>query len=1064
MAKISHLLFGSKLRILLTIITCLVGLYAIAGFFIVPWIARPKVVGTVAELTGREVRLDALKLNPFTLSGTLEGFEITDLDGESLLKFSRAHANFQLISLATGGHYHFKHLQLDDPYFRFQIEENGDFNIADILNRVTEMGGGSEKAQSTAEPKHLKVDMLVVSNGSLSITDLSRTSHFTTTISPINFDIQGFHTSGESDAPYSFSASSESGESLNWTGYVALSPVRSKGTFELRGISLPKYEPFYDIYLQTDVLEGTVGVNGSYTYSSGANSTRTLENGTLNLNDIKIAKAEDRSPVLSLGSGTVSGIQFDQLSQSIEVQSVHLSKGSLHAKLLPDGSIDLMQLVHPVVLEEKDTTSDIAAAEPDTASSPFSYKVHAVKLEEFNMDFSDQTLPTPASLTLQDTGLDISGLASEEGSLAKIAFGTTLASGGAIDVNGDFSIQPLRANLYLNVVDVALNAGNPYLASLTDVQLADGTFSLVGTLSVELEESSPKGRFEGKIDVAGLNLVESIEGQELATMTRLGIEGIQLDLDPMALQIDKIAIVEPKTDLQIDKNGQMNLIRALRMETVEVAQEETTEEKTAEQPDAGIPASPAESPIPFPVSIGSVTLEGIGAVLTDNSISPPVKLGLETLSGSISGLSSEELARADLDLQGSLVGGTTLMLKGKINPLIADRYSDMEMRFKDFNLTTVSPYAGKYAGYALTKGKLSFDLKYRISHSELKGENVMVIDQLTLGEKVESEDALKLPIPLAISLMKDSEGVIEIDVPVSGNLNDPEFGFGRVISRAIVNVITKVITSPFSMLGGLVPGGGDVDLSMLVFVPGLDSLEEDNLNKLEMLAGALNERPNLKLDIVGLAGGDEDVAALKVININSQLATIRWKELTADGQALSVDEVEVSKTDRPRLLAVAYAQAFPEEIAALQPVIESPSQGLPPELAAQDVEQTDTAKEGTLVGGIFKRLFGGTPDEATPEPGPAPAEPVQELPDVTAETVSATPQLTAEEMESRLLGLITVEPDDLHQLADARAEVVRQHLETVNAIPPERLFVTEPEEENQVSVEAGQPQVIFKLE
>lgn len=1050
MAKISKIFFGTKIRILLTLLACLVGLYAIAGFVIVPHVARPKIVEVVADLTGRETQLDQIKLNPFTLSGSLHGFEMTDLDGESLLSFSSAHANFQLLSLVVGGHYHFKDLQLHDPYFRFQIEENGDFNVADILNQVIQADSKVPDVRETPkEPKHIKVDMLVVTNGSLSITDLSLSSDFTTTISPINFDIQGFHTSGESDAPYSFSATSESGESLTWTGYVALAPLRSEGDFELKGISLPKYEPFYDIFLRTDVIDGTVGVEGSYSYFSGTNAVRVLQEGALNLQDIDIVKTEDQSPVLSLESGIISGIHLDQVSQSIEVDSVNLTNGSLKASLLPDGNLDLMELVHPGVIEESSQPEKAA----DSAPGPFGYKIHSVKLEGFSMEFTDQTLASPATVSLQETGLDVSGLFSEDASKATIAIKTSVASGGTINVGGEFGLSPVQASLNLNVDELKLAAANPYIASFTDAQLTDGFVSLEGSLNVALENATPTGTFEGSVNVASLNLVESGEGKDLASMTRLGIEGIRLELDPMSLLIDNIAIVEPKADLQIDESGQMNLLQALRMETAEIDSEESAEK---EEPDEEAQPPLAESPIPFPVSIGSITLEKIAAVLTDNSISPPVTLGLESLSGSISGLSSEELARADLDLEGNLVGGTSLILKGKVNPLIADRYSDMEMSFKDFNLTAISPYAGKYAGYALAKGKLSFDLKYRISQSELEGENVMIIDQLTLGEKVESEDALNLPIPLAISLMKDGEGIIEIDVPVSGNLNDPEFSFGRVISRAIVNVITKVITSPFSMLGGLVPGGEDVDLSVLAFAPGLDTLSEDNLKKLELLTGALNERPELKLDIIGLAGGSEDVSALKAIYLNQQIATLKWKELSDAGQTIPMDDIEVSEAERTRLLTVAFANALPEEMIIPAPIPAGPIPQPSPEVAVEEPE------EETLVGGLFKRIFGGEADESVGEPATVPTTP--EVAASPEGPLPAAPMVSMDEMQSRLIGLIEVSEDDLHQLADARAEAVRKHLETVAGIPAERLFVTEPEDASHVSIDSGLSQVDFKLE
>jgi len=506
------------------------------------------------------------------------------------------------------------------------------------------------------------------------------------------------------------------------------------------------------------------------------------------------------------------------------------------------------------------------------------------------------------------------------------------------------------------------------------------------------------------------------------------------------------------------------------------------EAEDAVKPEEANESDPAEASIPFPISIGSITLENMGAILTDRSISPTVSIGLETLSGTISGLSSEELARADLDLIGTLTGGTQMAVTGKINPLIEDRYSDVEMSFKNFNLTAVSPYSGKYAGYALNKGKLSFDLKYKISQSELTGENVMVIDQLTLGDKVESEDALKLPIPLAISLMKDRNGVIEIDVPVSGNLNDPEFGFGRVISRAIVNIITKLITSPFSMLGGLIPGGKDVDLSMISFNPATTEFDDDTIKILGMLADALKERPNLSIEIAGGAGGSAEVSRLMSEQLTGTLKSLRWRELKEAGNSsVTLEEVALTQGDHDRLIGLSFNLLFPEEAvdftskAPTKKTISKPAK--PIVVATTEIEPSDQKKEPGGIAGFFSKIFStesssSPPEVATSEPESIPpqAEPEAEI-EAEAEAITIVeqaeveqPMLTVAQKEARILDTIKVSEEDLNKLADARAESVRAYLETTGEISTDRLFIVEPEDPAAVNAQSGEPKVIFNLE
>lgn len=1113
-ASITWFLFSSRLRITLTILVALIGLYALAGFVIVPWLARPRVVETIAELTGRETRLDSLKLNPFTFSGSISGFEITDTDGERLLSVDRAYANVQPGGFLFTGSIHLKEVDVTNPYFRLQVKEDGSLNIADIVNQATAMIATSETEEDT-EPIGLRIDLLRVVDGSIRFDDASRSAPFSSTISPISFDLTGFHTGGVSDAPYALAATSESGEAFSWEGNVAFNPLRSKGSISVTGFSMPKYEPFYDVILATDVVSGSVGLSGSYEYSSGEDGVMLLHDTVISIEDVRVVNGADQAPILTLARGSVSGARVDALARTIEVDAVTLKDGSLFVKRLPDGQIDLIQLIDESAFsqpESAEADGDVpieGAVAAEAAPVPLeevrtpSYAVHTILLEGFTIEAVDEAIPNPVVFALDNTTLRADEVTSDPSAPIGLKMSADARSGGTISVDGSASYQPIRGTIALDVSELAITPGNGYVGEFADVQITSGHVTVNGQATIDLSGNSPTGGFDGRFSLGELGVAGSEQGEPLMGLTRLDLEDISANLEPRSVAVGSITIVDPQATVLISEDGSLNLLQALRMD-VAVSEADTAESEAT--PEEAVQADPEEEVIEvakaiedveiatglavnFPITIGSITLENVSATMTDRSITPSVTIGLETLSGTISGLSSEELARADLDLAGELTGGTKLTITGKINPLIDDRYSDVALTFKDFNLTQVSAYSSKYAGYELDKGKLSFDFTYSISQSELNGENKVVVDQLTLGEKVESEDALNLPIPLAVSLMKDKDGVIEIDVPVSGNLKDPEFGFGRVISRAVVNVLTKIITSPFSMLGNLVPGGADVDLSYIAFAPGSTDFDDEALQKLDLMAKALDERPTLKLDIIGTAGGAAESNLLKMQQLDDNMRVIRWRELKDAGdKSIRLADVVLTPEDRDRLIIHSFNLMFPAQaVDSTSAMAEAKtSRDAQPEVVADSSdaapEATPTPTEAESPGGLagfFKRIFSSGSTSSTDgsepapevgtnvEPAPEPVAPIAQAESPTAEEPESSEAplvLTVDQMASRLIETLEVSYEDLHGLAKARAEAVRVHLETEGATAPERLFVVEPEDPTLISADGGESHVGFSLE
>jgi hypothetical protein len=312
------------------------------------------------------------------------------------------------------------------------------------------------------------------------------------------------------------------------------------------------------------------------------------------------------------------------------------------------------------------------------------------------------------------------------------------------------------------------------------------------------------------------------------------------------------------------------------------------------------------------IKIGKVTLQGGTIDFTDNFIKPNYTAKMLNMSGSITGLSSEEISRAKVDLKGNLGRGSPIDIKGTINPLIKDRYVDMDVSFKDIELSPATPYAIKYLGYTIEKGKLTFDVKYLIEGNKLTAQNKFFFDQLTFGDKVESPDAIKLPVTTAVSLLKDRNGQINLDVPLSGSLDDPKFRVWPIVWQVIVNLITKAVTAPFALLGSLF-GGGE-ELGYVEFDPGSAGITDAAEKKLNILVKALDERPVLKMDVEGYVDEDKDREGLKRAILDQKLRAQKLNEMIRKGEpAVPVEDVEIAPQEYGKYLAMVYdKEKFPK--------------------------------------------------------------------------------------------------------------------------------------------------------
>ena len=442
---------------------------------------------------------------------------------------------------------------------------------------------------------------------------------------------------------------------------------------------------------------------------------------------------------------------------------------------------------------------------------------------------------------------------------------------------------------------LALAPLQPLLAQYLKLKIAGGTVSAQGHVSTgDGTGRNPRLRYAGGLDVAGLVLNEN-DGQLFASWGNVGIPKFTGAIGPNLVDIPELRIAGVDARLIIENDRSFNAARLLV-------------EPAAAAAKAPVPATPAAADM-VPVRIAIVRLQDGTLDFTDLSLRPQFGAKIYALNGVVSGLSSSRDSRSRIELDGQVDEFGSARVRGELNPFAPTNNTDLNVVFKNIDMVAASPYTMKFAGYKIAEGKISLDLQYKVRARQLEGSNQIVIDKLLLGERVDSPDALKLPLEMAIALLKDSDGRIDLGLPVSGNLDDPQFSYGALISKAVGAVLTRIVTAPFRALASLFGGGSAAGekLEVIDFDPGSDRLAPPESEKLRQVGQILAKRPQLKLSVPSPYSEAADGAALREHALRVAVAQRAGIKLAPGDEAGPVNATEDSVRAALRSL---YAQRF----------------------------------------------------------------------------------------------------------------------------------------------------------
>jgi hypothetical protein len=883
-------------RLLAGLVVGLVGLYALVGFVLLPYLIKEYGVPAASEQLQRPVVVREVAFNPFTLALRLNGLEVREQDQTPIIGFEEFVVNLRATTLffQTLG---FDEIRLVMPFVAARVNREGKLNLLGLVPSSDKAAAPVETA--TGEPKRmmpLEIELFEINNGIVEFRDESKAKPISMDIVPIHISLRNFSTTQGSDNAYAFTAEVGKGEALAWEGTVSLEPLESDGKVSLSGVKLKTlYQAVQDRF-QFDMQQGELALSAMYHFDLRGQAPRaTVKGGKLAIRGLAIGERGLPEPLVSIPVADVEGIQFDLEKRSIRVEKVHTADARFDAWMDAGGVVNLQQLFAPAGSSGEKATEPVSANKK-TASEPWTVGVDVVEIKNYQAKFEDRTLTTPGVLEVDALDVTVKDVRIPFTKPLPVGLSLKLNRTGHVDVRGLVGIEPMKADLEIKITQIAIHPFQPYLDRFLDADVREGAIDLNG--SVQYAKEHPKGpmlRFQGNLAVNQLLVTDRKEFEDVGSWKSLAFNRVALDVEPTTVRIGEILWQEPAVQAVMESDGSLNLSKLLVASPPGDAQGEPAKEDSRKS---------AAKTDPLTIIIDQVRLVKATAIFRDLSVVPPVKTGVTDFGGTIKGLSSKQIKKADVDLAGRIDHAAPLKIAGKINPLSEDAFTDLVITLQGMDVTSAGAYSGKYAGYGLSKGKLSLDLKYKVSQQVLEAENLVSIDQLTFGQKVESPDATSLPVPLLVALLQDRKGLIAVDLPIRGNLADPDFKYGRVVISTLLNLLGKVVASPFSLLGKLVPGGGSGDdLQFVEFQPGSAVLADDEVKKLALLEQALDERAGLRLDIKGTTDAVVDGAALRRRKLMDRLVTKLRRE-----RGKPVGPEEVSAEEEQRFVAELFAE------------------------------------------------------------------------------------------------------------------------------------------------------------
>lgn len=1029
---------GSRPFRLGLIAVILIAVYALFGFLAAPRWIHAAATEAVERSLGLRLGLGEISLNPFLLQLEVGNISLPDAaQDDPLVALDRLFIDLELSSLWNRALV-FREIALGGPFARVIVRPDKSLNLSQLVP-PPDPDAPAASAEEPALPA-LWIKLLDVSDGQIKFADRSRRMSPEKQLAPIEFALRDFRTNPEGGNA-KLDARSEDGEGFEWEGRIALEPVSSDGRFSVTALKARTVYEFLSEELPLELSDGSIDLHGSYTFTLDPEARIELTVSTIEVDGLELKAVDAAEPWITIPAIAVDDIELSTADQSVHVTKLGIERPAVKAWLEPDGSLNLLRLAGPAVeaseaLPEVTTTGAATAdaggaggsevtrtatpaegpaapaaapAEPSaqpmqvdsttteestTAGGDWTVELAELALDGAVIEFEDRSFTPPNPTKVAPLTLTARALSLDLSQRITLDLEATINDRGLLTASGELSPDPLSGDLDVAYENGSILVAQPYVARFAALTVESGRFDVAGKVALRPEGGDePWVRFDGRFSAQDLHTVDNDDQQDLFNFDRLEIQGIEFALAPDRLSVKDVIVTKPFARVIIAPDQTINVVEVFA--TAPAATEGGSESAPVDAADPGSGGA-------FPIRIGKVDIKGGTLDFADLFIQPNFQAQVDALNGSITAMSSDPASKADIDLGGHVINEfSPVSIKGQMNLFSFDKFTDVDLEFRNIDLPVFNPYSGRFAGYAIARGKLTTELAYLIENRKLDAAHHIVLDGLEWGEATGSKDAVSIPIKLATALLKDRNGIIDLDFPVGGSLDDPSFRIGPVIWQIIRNLLVKIVTAPFAFIGSLFEGAEDAQF--VTFAAGSAALSPDDAESLAALARALLERPQLKLDVPVQRMPELDAPALRALKY----------------------EREIGNATR---IATGAAADTPVDFDAL-----------PPE------------QQREILSAVYTVLAGTPP--AIPEAPPPPEGTSR------ADAKALAGQHALEYLEESSRALIKVGDDELQMLAEARAQAVQRALLEGASIDPARVFLTGSEkvtaEEDQVKLELG---------
>lgn len=1038
------------LLVILTLTTLLLAL---------PGIVQSQAQSFVLKKSGHVLTLGKPEINYFQLQVRLPNLTLSTPEQEKLVSFNELYLDVKGTALFKGV-IELDSIRVDGLDLNLALLPNEELNWTALINAFA-----SKEPEPPSEPPSLILDHLQISNARLGLEDRRKPAVFKTSFEPLNIELRDLATRSDQSGLFELDAKTAFDAQLKLNAQIVLKELNVNGDVSLKGLNLAKLEALIAPLTPTGAPQGEVDFSTHFAIQmpDGKPAVQITE-AQLELRDVQVAaKPTGPSPKAKLGKLAVNQGKFDLGTQLLSLQSIQLTglelidvqeskplnlqslqakdieinlvdqhakvgevvggSGQLIVKRDAAGSLNLMALAESWTPPPATHTNETPAIDASKPAKPWTYALGKFNLNNLGVKYADDNLKPGFAIGFADIQISSSGVTQDLSKPLPLQASLSLESGGRLEANGQITPADASTQLTLNVQDLGLKVANPFIADFVKLELVDGTVSTQGKLTFNPSQT----QYQGSFGLSNLRLNE--KGTTKPFLRWKSLNAPQLTASPEGIRISRLDLKGLDTQLLIAKDKSTNISRLLVKQGTESApaaagnkQPSPPQTQTAINPNT---AQSTEAKSEFAFAIDRFGISGSEMDFADESLILPFGTRIHTLNGVVTGISNKPGSRSVVKINGEVDAFGEAVAEGQINLLDPTAFMDLKVRFRNVEMTSLTPYSATFAGRKINSGKLSLNLEYNIQNQQLNSNNQVIIDKLSLGERVDSPDAVSLPLDLAIALLEDSDGRIDLGLPVSGSLNDPQFSYGALVWKALGNLVSKVVTSPFRALGSLL-GSGDEELATIAFDAGAKALSPPQRENLSKLGQALSKRPNLVLEISGTWSA-EDKKAIQALQVRRAVAAQLGEKLQAD--------------EDPGPLAL----QSPNTQKALEALFEKRMGGA--ELAAMKagVRKANPAQSKESLA-----------DQALNELNKLLKKP-REVP--TAELATLRGQSLHKVLADRLQQAETVTPDQLKRLALARQLNALNSLKSAG-VPESRTLAGMPSETDQV----GKEGVALKIE